>query len=64
VDRLVAVASQELVGVLVAERLERSGIRKPDQAVRVHDPDRLSRRIENGREEVLGTDAQASEVRK
>ena len=62
VDRLVAVAPEQLVRAVIPQRRDRGRVGEPDHAVGIHDPDRLRRRLQHGGEEVLGTDVQASQV--
>ena len=62
VDRLVAVAPGQLLGVVVAERGDRGRVGEPDHTVGIHDPDRLPRRLQHGGEEILSEDPQAGEI--
>ena len=62
VDRLVAVAPEQLVRAVVAERVDRGGVGEPDQAVGIDDPDRLRSRLQHGAEEILRADAQAGQI--
>jgi hypothetical protein len=61
-DRFVAVAPDQLVRAVVAERLDRGRVREPDHAVAIDDPDRLRGRPEHRGEEVLGTNEQPFKV--
>jgi hypothetical protein len=56
------VAPEEVARLAVAKRCDRGGIREPDHAFGVDDPDRLCGRFKYGCEEILGGDAQASKV--
>ena len=62
VDRLVAVAPEQLFDAVVSERRERCRVRETDHALRVDDPDRLLGRPEHGGEKLLGADPQAGEI--
>jgi hypothetical protein len=63
VDGLVARAAEQLVRVVVAERGDRRWVGVADEAVGIHDPDRLGRRLQHGRQEVLRTNLPATEFR-
>jgi hypothetical protein len=62
VDRLVAVAPEQVVGPLVAERRDRGGVGEPDHVVGIDDADRLRGRGAHGGKEILRTDPQASQI--
>jgi hypothetical protein len=64
VDRLVAVPAEQLVGAVITERSDRGGVRKPDSAVAIHNPHRLTGRLQRGGEEIRGIDAKARQVGK
>ncbi|WP_231379295.1 hypothetical protein [Candidatus Solirubrobacter pratensis] len=61
-DRLVAASPEQFIRAVIAERTERGGVREPDHAVRIHDPDRLPGRLQHGGEKVLSADVQAGEI--
>jgi hypothetical protein len=61
-DGFVAVASDQLVRAVIAERLDRGRVREPDHVVVIDDPDRLWGRAEYRGEEVLGTNEQPFKV--
>jgi hypothetical protein len=52
-----AAAAAQLVRAVVAERADGRRVREPDEIVRIDDPDRLRRRVEDGDEEILRCDA-------
>jgi hypothetical protein len=52
----VAVAPEQLVRAVVAERRDRGGIGELDQAVGIHHPDRLRDRLQHSGQETLGSD--------
>jgi hypothetical protein len=62
VDGLVALAAEQLVGLVVAERRHRGGIDEADHAVVIEDAERLRGGLEYGAEELLGIDVRACEV--
>jgi hypothetical protein len=62
VDRLVAMAPEQLVRAVVAERRDRGGVGEPDHVIRIDDPDRRRGRLARGGEEILGTDPQANQI--
>src|SRR4051794_1764783 len=62
-DRLVARSPEELVRALVTQSGDGRRVGEPDQAVRVHDPDRLGRRLQHRGEEVLGANLPSVQVR-
>ena len=55
VDGVVAVAPEQLIGAVIAKRLDRGGVREPDHALVIDDPDRLGCCAQHGGEEILGT---------
>jgi hypothetical protein len=54
VDRLVAVAPQQFVRAVVAERRDRRRVGEPDQPVGIDHPDRLRRGLQDRGDEILG----------
>jgi hypothetical protein len=60
VDRLVAVAPQQFVRAVVAERRDRRRVGEPDQPVGIDRPDRLRRGLQDRGDEILGAHLQAS----
>jgi hypothetical protein len=60
VDRLVAVAPEQLIRAVIPQGRDRGGVGEPDHAVGIDDPDRLRDRLQHGGEKILGTDPQAS----
>jgi hypothetical protein len=60
VDRFVAWAVQQLADFVIAERRDGSGIRVPNQAVMIDDPDRLRDRLQHDAQELLDGDLPAT----
>jgi hypothetical protein len=62
VDRLVAVPPDEILRIVVAESGNRGRVSESDQTFRIDYPHRLRDGPQDGREEVLGADPQATKI--
>ena len=53
-------APREFVPVVITEGRERGRVGESDETVVIYNPDRLGRRLQHSREEVLSIDVEAS----